>query len=243
MNNNYNAANYAKGTDGAKANDEYLREMNTSGKCNSCKYFQFGGYKCNKKTEDGKLVRSNMLPITYTEETSKGKFINVLRPTSCKDYESKGYKVLDPHVKAIYGDSITIQRCQKIFELLIADGFACNNVALGVGSFSMMCVEEDNMLKPFTRDTYSIAIKATYGEVDGKPIMIFKNPKTDTGFKKSQKGMCFVYKEHGEIKYQDGFTAEDVPVNGLFQTVFEDGVLYNTQTLSDVRNMLYEGGF
>ena len=156
---------------------------------------------------------------------------------------SKGYKVLDPHVKAIYGDSITVQRCEQIYQRLIDNGFACNNVTLGVGSFSMMCVEEDNMLKPFTRDTYSIAIKATYGEVDGKPIMIFKNPKTDTGFKRSQKGMCFVYKEHGEIKYQDGFTAETVPVNGLFRTVFEDGKCYNTQTLADVRNTLYEGGF
>ena len=32
---------------------------------------------------------------------------------------SKGYKVLDPHVKAIYGDSITIQRCERIFEYRI----------------------------------------------------------------------------------------------------------------------------
>lgn len=31
---------------------------------------------------------------------------------------SKGYKVLDPHVKAIYGDSITIQRCERIYEIL-----------------------------------------------------------------------------------------------------------------------------
>ena len=156
---------------------------------------------------------------------------------------SKGYKVLDPHIKAIYGDSITIQRCQQIYQRLIDNGFACNNVVLGVGSFSMMCVEEDNMLKPFTRDTYSIAIKATYGEIDGKPIMIFKNPKTDTGFKKSQKGMCFVYKEDGELKYQDGFTSETLPANGLFQTVFEDGKSFNIQTLNDVRNTLYKGEF
>ena len=32
---------------------------------------------------------------------------------------SKGYKVLDPHVKAIYGDSITIQRCKQIYEILM----------------------------------------------------------------------------------------------------------------------------
>ena len=46
---------------------------------------------------------------------------------------SKGYKVLDPHVKAIYGDSITIQRCERIYEILKDNGFAASNVGLGVG--------------------------------------------------------------------------------------------------------------
>lgn len=55
---------------------------------------------------------------------------------------SKGFKVLDPHVKAIYGDSITPKRCREIYEILIENGFACNNVSLGVGSFSMECFEE-----------------------------------------------------------------------------------------------------
>ncbi len=69
----------------------------------------------------------------------------------------KGYKVLDPHVKAIYGDSITIHRCEEIYKILIQNGFACSNVALGVGSFSMQCIEEEDLLKPFTRDTFSRA--------------------------------------------------------------------------------------
>ena len=53
---------------------------------------------------------------------------------------SKGYKVLNPHVKAIYGDSITIQRCEQIYRILMENGFACSNAALGVGSFSFQCV-------------------------------------------------------------------------------------------------------
>ena len=56
---------------------------------------------------------------------------------------SKGYKVLDPHVKAIYGDSITVQRCEKIYEILKENGFACSNVALGVGSFSFQCIRPE----------------------------------------------------------------------------------------------------
>lgn len=125
---------------------------------------------------------------------------------------SKGYKVLDPHVKAIYGDSITIQRCERIYEILKDNGFAASNVALGVGSFSFQCVEEDGILKPFTRDTFSSCIKATYCEIDHKPYPIFKNPK-EGGFKKSQKGCCLVYKnDNGELYYKDEYTWEELPV-------------------------------
>lgn len=159
----------------------------------------------------------------------------------------KGFKVLNPHIKAIYGDSITPQRCEQIYQILIANGFACNNVALGVGSFSMMCFEEDNMFKPFTRDTYSIAIKATYGEVNGEPIMIFKDPKTDrdtgNGFKKSQRGMCRVYEENGEIKYQDGYTSKTIPADNMLETVFKDGKLVKEWTLNDIRQRLHGGEF
>ena len=73
---------------------------------------------------------------------------------------AKGYKVLDPHVKALYGDSITVERAEKIYQILMDNGFAASNVSLGVGSFSMHCIEEDGMLKPFTRDTFSSCIKA-----------------------------------------------------------------------------------
>ena len=96
---------------------------------------------------------------------------------------SKGYKVLNPHIKAIYGDSITPQRAERIYYLLKDRGFAANNVSLGVGSFSMQCLEEDGELKPYTRDSFGIAIKATYCEdKDGNPIPIFKNPKESVRF-------------------------------------------------------------
>ncbi|MBO5828801.1 MAG: nicotinate phosphoribosyltransferase [Paludibacteraceae bacterium] len=162
---------------------------------------------------------------------------------------SKGYKVLDPHVKAIYGDSITIQRCEQIYQILMENGFACSNVALGVGSFSFQCVEEDGVLKPFTRDTFSSCIKATYCEIDGKPTPIFKNPK-DGGFKKSQKGCCIVYGTitktwATEIKYIDGHNWQDAYNHelNLLTTVFKDGILIKEQSLAEIRNRLHGGNF
>lgn len=173
---------------------------------------------------------------------------------------SKGYKVLDPHVKAIYGDSITVQRCEMIYEILKNNGFACSNVALGVGSFSMHCIEEDEdikvmtedgreikgkatILKPFTRDTFSSCIKACYAEIGGKEYPIFKDPK-EGGFKKSQKGLCYVYRnEDGELAYKDEYVGSTIPEGNLLEPVFRDGKLIKEYTLADIRNRLNGGTF
>ncbi len=160
---------------------------------------------------------------------------------------SKGYKVLNPHIKAIYGDSITPQRAEKIYQTLVENGFACNNVSLGVGSFSMQCLEEGTELKPYTRDTFGIAVKATYGEMGDKPLMIFKNPKTDSGnFKKSQRGMCRVFHgADGQITYEDGLDKNTFPQEkeNLLQSVFKDGKMTKEFTLTEIRNTLHGGKF
>lgn len=158
---------------------------------------------------------------------------------------SKGYKVLDPHVKVIYGDSITIQRCERIYEILKDNSFAASNVALGVGSFSFQCVEEDGILKPFTRDTFSSCIKATYCEIDHKPYPIFKNPK-EGGFKKSQKGCCLVYKnDNGELCYKDEYTWKEVSCNSKqeLKAIFRNSELLIDDSLANIRNRLHNNNF
>lgn len=180
-----------------------------------------------------------------------GECVEVVTKTVFKLWEifggtinSKGYKVLDPHVKAIYGDSITVQRCEKIYEILKENGFACSNVALGVGSFSFQCIEEDGILKPFTRDTFSSCIKATYCEIAGVSTPIFKDPK-DGGFKKSQKGCCVVYEGMGGITYKDEYTWNDAcnSPHQLLETVFKDGKMIKEQPISEVRSTLHGGNF
>lgn len=158
---------------------------------------------------------------------------------------SKGYKVLDPHVKAIYGDSITVQRCEEIYRILKENGFACSNVALGVGSFSMQCIEEEGILKPFTRDTFSSCIKATYCEIDSVPYPIFKNPK-EGGFKKSQKGCCIVRQsEDGTFTFTDEHTWAEAAADkdNKLVTIFKDGKMTSEQSLQEIRAILHKGKF
>ena len=175
----------------------------------------------------------------------------------------KGYKVLDPHIKALYGDSITIQRAEKIYQILKENGFAAQNVSLGVGSFSMHCIEEDrgdgtfeSDLLPFTRDTFGVAIKAVYAEFkndDGTftKMPVYKDPKTDResgggNFKKSQKGCCSVIwkdKWTKSITYVDGLTWDESIKDTLMEPVFRDGKLLKEETLAEIRNRLNDNKF
>lgn len=145
---------------------------------------------------------------------------------------STGYKKLDSHIGAIYGDSITYDRAVKIFERLEAKGFASTNIVLGVGSYSLQYV---------TRDTHGFAQKATYVEIEFNGVVegieIFKDPITDNGIKKSAKGLMVVYKdEKGEYYLKDCATWEEVNSDAnQLKVIFRDGEYFNQTTFADIR--------
>ena len=156
----------------------------------------------------------------------------------------KGYKVLNPGLKAIYGDSITLTRIKQIYKILESKGWSVENVVLGVGSFSMQCLEDDDTLLPYTRDTFGIAIKATHIMMkDGTEHFVFKNPKEST-FKKSHKGCCVVLENqnglycHDELNWGDTYS----PLNKM-EVVFKDGKMIKEQSLKEIRNRLWGGKF
>lgn len=162
-----------------------------------------------------------------TEEQRKGAY-ELLWDTFGGKVNDKGYKELDPHVGLIYGDSITLPRQQQILHLLEQKGFAFSNGVLGIGSFTYEYV---------TRDTFGFAMKATWGVVNGQPKNIFKNPKTDSGFKKSAKGLLKVYEGDGTLKVKNECTLAEEG-EGLLEVVFENGELKKDQTLAEIRARL-----
>lgn len=138
---------------------------------------------------------------------------------------AQGYKVLNPKVGAIYGDSINLARAKEICDRLKAKGFASTNIVFGIGSYTYQYN---------TRDTQGWAMKATYGELyvtpckDAKKCLeneiigeetdicsdgcvqaytekreIFKDPITDDGTKKSLKGLLRV--EEIDVYAADGY--------------------------------------
>ncbi len=140
----------------------------------------------------------------------------------------QGYKVLNPKIGAIYGDSITIERATLICKRLKEKGFASTNVILGIGSFTYQYN---------TRDTFGFAMKATYVEVNGEGREIFKDPITDDGTKKSAKGLIKLYQENGQINFKDQVSQEEER-KGLLQTVFKDGKVLIEDNLNQIRTRL-----
>lgn len=141
----------------------------------------------------------------------------------------KGFKLLDSHIGLIYGDSITLARQEEILIELAGKGFCSGNVVLGIGSFTYQYV---------TRDNFGMAMKATSGVVNGERISIYKDPKTDSGAKKSARGLLKVVKGPNGLPALIDQVSEAEEEEGLLETVFEDGLLTKVQTLKEIRNTL-----
>jgi nicotinamide phosphoribosyltransferase len=142
---------------------------------------------------------------------------------------SKGYKMLDSHIGLIYGDAITLRRAEEIMQRLKAKGFASTNLVFGIGSYTYQYN---------TRDTFGYALKSTLCVIDGKEKLIFKDPKTDNGIKKSQKGRVVVLKDGDSFKFLDGFSLNDVVAGDQLVEVFRDGKLLVDEKFSDIRERI-----
>lgn len=138
------------------------------------------------------------------------------------------YKGLDSHIGAIYGDSITPDRCKAICHRLEQKGFASTNVVFGIGSYTYQYN---------TRDTFGFALKSTAVIINGEEHMIFKDPSTDDGTKKSNRGAVAVQEVNGELVCIDELSIyHDEPDH--MQVVFRNGDLRIDDTLANIRERL-----
>ncbi len=168
-----------------------------------------------------------------TEAERKG-VIELLWDVFGGTINEQGYKVLDSHIGAIYGDSITLDRANEICRKLEVKGFASTNVVLGIGSFTYQYN---------TRDTFGFAMKATYVEINGEGREIFKDPITDDGTKKSATGLLSVnyiigeYDDKPSLFLMDKCSWGDEDM-GELKTIYKDGEFYNETTLTEIKNRL-----
>lgn len=143
---------------------------------------------------------------------------------------AQGFRELDPHIGAIYGDSITYERAQAITERLAYKGFASTNIVLGVGSYTYQFV---------TRDTFGFAMKATWAEINGEGRYLFKDPVTDNGLKKSAVGRLAVLPgAHGGSMTLVNRATPEQEARSLLKPVWENGQFLRYQSFANVRETL-----
>lgn len=145
---------------------------------------------------------------------------------------SKGYKVLDPHVRIIQGDGVDLETIEAILANFKKHGFSADNIAFGSGG---------KLLQAHTRDDQKFAIKCCFAVVNGVGVDVYKDPATDPG-KVSKKG---VHKLAGLYDEEDkliGFetipdTLENEMIEDLLELVYEKGELIREQTFEEIRNL------
>lgn len=161
---------------------------------------------------------------TATTEIEKMGLIRSLANNFGYTVNAKGFKVLNPKIGAIYGDSIDIKEQKLILEGLKNNGFSTDCVVLGIGSYTYQYC---------TRDTFGLACKATWAQIDGRPKNIFKNPKTGT-WKKSHKGLLKVNNDYSTSQE----CSQEEEQSGLLRTVFKNSKIQNQENWNVIRNRL-----
>jgi nicotinamide phosphoribosyltransferase len=139
---------------------------------------------------------------------------------------TKGYKVINPKIRLLWGDGIEIEGIEKILDKLDVAGFAAENVAcFGMGG---------GLLQKINRDTMRFAFKSSAQKRGSQWFDVFKNPKDES--KASKKGKLKLVRVEGA--HGKAFTTvkeSDEGVDALV-TVFENGNLVKEYTFEEVRN-------
>lgn len=135
----------------------------------------------------------------------------------------------------IYGDSITVERAERILNRTIDQGFSPYNMVFGVGSYTYQYV---------TRDTYNFAFKATAIEDETGIQAIYKDPVTDNTHKKSHRGIPIPYRAlvgqgmtPGQLYWEESVNPDDLD-RCAFRKVFEDSALLSFETLNTIKERI-----
>lgn len=134
---------------------------------------------------------------------------------------NKGYKLINPSVRVLWGDGIDLEGIKKILYAVSKAGFATENIAcFGMGG---------GLLQKVNRDTQRCAFKCSAQYRDGQWYDIQKNPKDVS--KASKKGRLKLTKIDGKfVTVGENDDGED-----YLKTVFYNGVLVNEIDFATIR--------
>ncbi len=175
---------------------------------------------------EGTLV---IRPDSGDAVTALPRILNILWDKFGGTVNAKGYKVLDPHVRVIWGDGCNLISIGLMIEAIMAAGFSVDNVAFGMGG---------GLLQMCHRDSMKFAFKCSYAVVYGVGRDVYKDPIDDHG-KMSKRGMLVLVvseDEAGERTFQT-MREEDMPDAqwDYLEEAFRDGYVLTHPKLAEIR--------
>lgn len=186
--------------------------------------YDFADKICGQTYHDAILARDGVFvirPDSGDPEEVMLKLVNILWNRFGGTTNSKGYRVVNPKVRLLWGDGINLDGVRDVLGNFMVNGWAAENVAcFGIGS---------NLLQRVNRDDLRFAFKCCAHYRDGKWVDVFKSPIE--GGKNSKRGRLKLVRDgdtYKTVRLEE--SGEDVLV-----TVFESGELVKKYTFDEVR--------
>jgi len=152
-----------------------------------------------------------------------------LLPKGSVTVNTKGFKVLPPHMRLIQGDGIDLHSMTAILECLTNLGWSISNLAFGSGG---------GLLQKVNRDTQKWAYKTNALMKDGTWVGISKDPIGDPG-KRSKAGLVdTIRKPNGEISWALVPDGLDFHPDSIMNTVLDHGNILFHNTLAECRQRI-----
>ncbi|PTB98047.1 nicotinate phosphoribosyltransferase [Marivirga lumbricoides] len=204
--------------------------------CVSDSYDIFRAYKEYWGTEfkDRILERNGMLvirPDSGDPVQTLLKVFEILFQQFGFTQNEKGYKVLPPQVRVIQGDGVNYEAIQEIYTALKQQKISAENLVLGMGGA---------LLQKLDRDTQKYALKCSYAEINGKPVLVQKRPKELNS--KGELIESFKTSKAGKLKlvqlnnsYQTVSHNEYPEISDELITVFENGKILKEYSFEEIR--------
>jgi nicotinamide phosphoribosyltransferase len=134
----------------------------------------------------------------------------------------KGFKVLDPHVRVLWGDGIEEAGIRHIVDRAMVAGFSPENLVFGMGG---------GLLQKVNRDTQRFAFKSSAQQRGGE----WHDVKKVTPSKNSKAGRLKLVKGMGGWATVREDAAMYERLKDEMVVVFENGALYNESTFDQIR--------
>ena len=139
---------------------------------------------------------------------------------------TKGFKVLPPCLRLIWGDGINRRSMKTILKAITDAGWSASNLAFGSGG---------GLLMDFNRDTQRFAFKLCYAIVDGVPRKVSKDPLTDPSKRSKEGHLDLVRMPDGSVKTIAMPDDMSEHPDSVMVTYFDDGLITYNTTLAECR--------